>query len=144
MTNFIISTRVLLNLEFDNKESIFKFLSKKISLEFEIPEDKINDSIVKRESIGSTYIGNQLALPHGRIFRLKSPIGIFCRLNKTLIYDEDNHIAKYIFLSIIPFHSNEKYLNLLSKIASIFSDPLKLNLLSNSNDKQKICALFNF
>ena len=69
MTNFIISTRVLLNLEFDNKESIFKFLSKKISLEFEIPEDKINDSIVKRESIGSTYIGNQLALPHGRIFR---------------------------------------------------------------------------
>ena len=47
MTNFIISTRVLLNLEFDNKESIFKFLSKKISLEFEIPEDKINDSIVK-------------------------------------------------------------------------------------------------
>ena len=77
-------------------------------------------------------------------FWLKSPIGIFCRLNKTLIYDENNHFAKYIFLSIIPFHSNEKYLSLLSKIASIFSDPLKLDLLSNSNDKQKICALFNF
>ena len=77
-------------------------------------------------------------------FGIKSPIGIFCRLNKTLIYDENNHIAKYIFLSIIPFHSNEKHLNLLSKIASIFSDPLKLDLLSNSNDKQKICALFNF
>ena len=30
------------------------------------------------------------------------------------------------------------------KIASIFSDPLKLDFLSNSDDKQKICALFNY
>ena len=137
------SNRVLLNLEFDTKESIFKFLSEKISLEFEIPKNKIVDSIIKRESIGSTYIGNQLALPHGRLFLVKSPIGIFCRLNRSLNYD-DNHIAKYVFLSIIPYHSNEKHLNLLSKIASIFSDPLKLDFLSNSDDKQKICAMFNY
>ena len=143
MTNFLDSNRVLLNLEFDTKESIFKFLSEKISLEFQIPKDKIVDSIIKRESIGSTYIGNQLALPHGRLFLVKSPIGIFCRLNKSLNYD-DNHIAKYVFLSIIPYHSNEKHLKLLSKIASIFSDPLKLDVLSNSDDKQKICALFNY
>ena len=38
MKNFLDSTRVLLNLEFDNKESIFKFLSEKISLEFDIPK----------------------------------------------------------------------------------------------------------
>ena len=143
MNNFLDSNRVLLNLEFDTKESIFKFLSEKISLEFQIPRDKIVDSIIKRESIGSTYIGNQLALPHGRLFLVKSPIGIFCRLNRSLNYD-DNHIAKYVFLSIIPYHSNEKHLNLLSKIASIFSDPLKLDFLSSSDDKQKICALFNY
>ena len=143
MNNFLDSNRVLLNLEFDTKESIFKFLSEKISLEFQIPKDKIVDSIIKRESIGSTYIGNQLALPHGRLFLVKSPIGIFCRLNRSLNYD-DNHIAKYVFLSIIPYHSNEKHLNLLSKIASIFSDPLKLDFLSSSDDKQKICALFNY
>ena len=144
MNNFLDSSRVLLNLEFDTKESIFKFLSEKISLEFQIPKNKIVDSIIKRESIGSTYIGNQLALPHGRLFMVKSPIGIFCRLNRSLNYDDDNHIAKYVFLSIIPYHSNEKHLNLLSKIASIFSDPLKLDFLSNSDDKQKICALFNY
>ena len=144
MYNFIESTRVLLNLEFDNKDSIFKFLSEKISLEFQIPKDKIVASIIKRESIGSTYIGNQLALPHGRLFLVKSPIGIFCRLNRSLNYDDNNHIAKYVFLSIIPYHSNEKHLNLLSKIASIFSDPLKLDFLSNSDDKQNICALFNY
>lgn len=143
MSDFLDSNRVLLNLEFDTKESIFKFLSEKISLEFQIPKDKIVDSIIKRESIGSTYIGNQLALPHGRLFLVKSPIGIFCRLNRSLNYD-DNHIAKYVFLSIIPYHSNEKHLNLLSKIASIFSDPLKLDFLSSSDDKQKICALFNY
>ena len=143
MDNFLDSTRVLLDLEFDKKETIFKFLSEKISLEFEIPKKKIVDSILKRESVGSTYIGNQLALPHGRLLSVKSPIGIFCRLNKTLTYDEDNHVAKYVFLSIIPYHSNEKHLKLLSRIASIFSEPLKLDFLSNSNDKQKICTLFN-
>lgn len=143
MKNFLDSTRVLLNLEFDNKESIFKFLSEKISLEIDIPKKNIIDSILQRESIGSTYIGNQLALPHGRLFWIKSPIGIFCRLNKCLTYDEENHSAKYVFLSIIPYHSNEKHLNLLSKIASIFSDPLKLDFLSNSEDKKKICSLFN-
>jgi PTS system nitrogen regulatory IIA component len=143
MKNFLDSTRVLLNLEFDNKESIFKFLSEKISMEFEIPKNKIVDSILRRESVGSTYIGNQLALPHGRLLWIKSPIGIFCRLNNTLNYDENNHSAKYVFLSIIPYHSNEKHLNLLSKIASIFSDPYKLDFLSNSDNKQKICALFN-
>lgn len=143
MVNFIDSNRVLLNLEFDNKESIFKFLSEKISLEFKIPESKIISSILKRESIGSTYIGNQLALPHGRLFQLKSPIGVFCRLSKSLSYDKDNHIAKYVFLSIIPYHSNDKHLNLLSKIAAIFSDPVKLDFLSTTNDKNKICALFN-
>ena len=143
MKNFLNSTRVLLNLEFDNKESIFKFLSEKISMEFEIPKNKIVDSILRRESKGSTYIGNQLALPHGRLLWIKSPIGIFCRLNNSFNYDDKNHSAKYVFLSIIPYHSNEKYLNLLSKIASIFSDPYKLDFLSNSDDKQKICALFN-
>ena len=99
MKNFLDSTRVLLNLEFDNKESIFKFLSEKISMEFEIPKNKIVDSILRRESVGSTYIGNQLALPHGRLLWIKSPIGIFCRLNNTLNYDENNHSAKYVFLS---------------------------------------------
>ena len=119
-------------------------MSEKISVEFEIPKKKLIKSILKRESIGSTYIGNQLALPHARLFRLKFPIGIFCRLNKTLSYDENSHLTKYVFLSIVPFYANEKYLNLLSKIASIFSDPIKLDFLSNSDDKQKICALFNY
>jgi PTS system nitrogen regulatory IIA component len=88
-----------------------------------IARDKIFDSLLARERLGSTGLGLQVAVPHGRIKGLKSPLAAVLRLQQPIAFDapDDEPVSLMIFL-LVPEAATQRHLEILSEIAEMLSD----------------------
>lgn len=83
----------------------------------------ILQTLVERERLGSTGIGNGVALPHGRINGLVDVIGAVAVLDRPLEYDSiDEQPVKLAFGLLVPAEANEQHLKILAYLARMFSD----------------------
>ena len=83
----------------------------------------VADSLFARERLGSTGLGHGVAIPHGRIKGLKSPMAAVFQLNQPIGFDapDEAAVALLIFL-LVPEASTQKHLEILSEIAELLSD----------------------
>ena len=87
----------------------------------------VTDSLFARERLGSTGLGHGVAIPHGRIKGLKSPMAAVFRLAQPIGFDapDEQPVALLIFL-LVPEAATQKHLEILSEIAELLSDaPLR-------------------
>jgi len=89
----------------------------------EFSEGELFDSLVGRERLGSTGLGHGVALPHGRLSGLAAPIGAFVTLETAVDYDAiDNQPVDLLFALLVPEQSTEEHLQILARLAAMFSD----------------------
>jgi PTS system nitrogen regulatory IIA component len=89
----------------------------------EFSEGELFDSLVGRERLGSTGLGHGVALPHGRLSGLSEPIGAFVTLEAGVDYDAiDNQPVDLLFALLVPEQSTEEHLQILARLAAMFSD----------------------
>lgn len=83
----------------------------------------ITDSLFARERLGSTGLGHGVAIPHGRIKGLKSPLAAVLRLQQPIAFDapDDEPVSLLIFL-LVPEAATQRHLEILSEIAEMLSD----------------------
>lgn len=98
----------------------------------------VTDSLFTRERLGSTGLGHGVAIPHGRIKGLKSPMAAVLQLAQPIGFDapDDLPVSLLIFL-LVPEAATQKHLEILSEIAELLSDSAlrdKLNACSNAAD----------
>lgn len=80
-------------------------------------------ALVERERLGSTGIGEGVALPHGRVKGLNRPIGAFCLLERAMDYDAIDHKpVTMVFALLVPAEANEEHLRILAELAGRFSN----------------------
>jgi PTS system nitrogen regulatory IIA component len=90
----------------------------------------VTDSLFSRERLGSTGLGHGVAIPHGRIKGLKSPLAAVFQLSQPIGFDapDDKAVGLMIFL-LVPEAATQKHLEILSEIAELLSDgPLREQL----------------
>ena len=81
------------------------------------------DSLFARERLGSTGLGQGVAIPHGRIKGLKDALGAFLRLAQPVPFDApDGKPVSLVFVLLVPEKATEKHLQILSELAQMFSD----------------------
>ena len=81
------------------------------------------ESLFARERLGSTALGQGVAIPHGRIKGLKDALGAFVRLAQPVPFDApDGRPVSLAFTLLVPEHATEKHLEILSELAQMFSD----------------------
>lgn len=104
----------------------------------------IVDALVQREKLGSTGLGQGVAIPHGRIKGLKEALGGFVRMAKPIEFDApDGKPVNLIFVMLVPAQANESHLQMLSELAQIFSDRSFREALMTASDPQAVSALFS-
>jgi PTS system nitrogen regulatory IIA component len=83
----------------------------------------VTDSLFARERLGSTGLGHGVAIPHGRIKGLKSPMAAVLRLSEPIGFDapDERPVGLLIFL-LVPEAATQKHLEILSEIAELLSD----------------------
>ena len=108
---------------FKDKDELFRHM---VSLLYKAgkinSEAKFLESLYEREAIGSTYMGNGIAIPHGKSDAVTSSGIAFCRCTEGGLYESDNEsgIVKLIFMFAVPEESGDgNYLKLLSTLARL-------------------------
>jgi len=117
------AANILLDLDVANKKRVFE----QVGLIFEnnhgIRRDAVYDSLFAREKLGSTGLGQGVAIPHGRIKGLPEAIGAFVRTRTAIPFDSpDGRGVMLVFVLLVPEHANERHLQILSELAQLFSD----------------------
>jgi PTS system nitrogen regulatory IIA component len=90
------------------------------------------DSLFARERLGSTGLGQGVAIPHGRIKGLKEALGAFIRVAQPVPFDApDGNPVTLVFVLLVPEKATEKHLQILSELAQMFSEkPFREQLLA--------------
>ena len=123
VAKLLAPANILLDLQVSSKKRLFE----QVGLMFEnhngIARSLVFDSLFARERLGSTGLGQGVAIPHGRIKGLKDALGAFVRLAQPVPFDApDGKPVTLLFVLLVPEQATEKHLQILSELAQMFSD----------------------
>ncbi len=99
-------------------------------------------SLAAREKLGSTGLGQGIAIPHGRLRGLTEAQGAFLRLLHPIAFDApDGKPVLQAFVLLVPEHATDQHLQLLSELAQMFSERTFRDRLAGAADARELCAL---
>lgn len=114
---------VVLDLDVSSKKRAFEQAGLLFENNFGIARSAVSDNLFARERLGSTGLGHCVAVPHGRIKGLKSPLAAFVRLADPIPFESpDGQPVKLLIFLLIPDNVTQQHLEILSEIAEMFSD----------------------
>ncbi len=134
---------VVVNLDASSKKRAFEQAGLLFENNHGIGRSQVYDALFAREKLGSTGLGQGIAIPHGRIKGLKEAKGAFLRLATPVQFDApDGKPVDLLFVLLVPEAATEHHLQLLSELAQMFSDRSFREKLSASPDAAAIHELF--
>ncbi|TAK48253.1 MAG: PTS IIA-like nitrogen-regulatory protein PtsN [Betaproteobacteria bacterium] len=114
---------VVLDLPVSSKKRLFEQIGLLFENHHGIARNRVFDSLFDRERLGSTGLGQGVAIPHGRLKGLKEALGAFMRLAQPVPFDApDGKPVTLVFTLLVPEQATEKHLQILSELAQMFSD----------------------
>lgn len=139
----ISSASIELAMQASSKKRVLENLSELLSKNTDMETSSIFQTITERERIGSTGIGEGIAIPHSRIKGLQKPVGAFAILEKQIDFDSiDQKPVNLVFALIVPEEASEEHLQLLAQLAKIFSDSKTKEKLLEANSPDSALLLF--
>lgn len=107
-----------------------------------IAEREIFETILRREKLGSTGVGQGIAIPHGKLEGLDRIVGVFARLTRPIDFDAlDDQPVDLVFLMLAPEASGPDHLKALSKVARLLRNPETVAAIRSSQDAGAIYSL---
>lgn len=133
---------VVLGLSVTSKKRVFE----QVGLIFEnksgIARSIVTDNLFARERLGSTGLGEGVAIPHGRIKGLKQPLAAFVRLAEPVPFESpDGQPVTLLIFLLVPEQATQQHLEILSEIAQLLSDRQARERLGTEQDPAAIHAL---
>lgn len=87
-------------------------------------EREIFDTLLQRERLGSTGIGEGIAIPHGKLAKLDGMFGLFARLEKPIDFEAlDGEPVDMLFLLLAPEGAGADHLKALARVARVLREP---------------------
>src|SRR5438270_2107555 len=116
-------SNIVLDVEATSKKRLFEQIGQLFEDHAHIARSIVFDSLFARERLGSTGLGQGVAIPHGRIKGLKDSLCAFVRLAQPVPFDApDGNPVNLVFVLLVPEQATEKHLQMLSELAQMFSD----------------------
>ena len=123
LASILPEAQVLVGVEATSKKRAFEEAGLLFESLHGLSRALITDSLFARERLGSTGLGQGVAIPHGRIKGLKAPMAAVLRLAQPIGFDapDEQPVSLLIFL-LVPEAATQKHLEILSEIAELLSD----------------------
>ncbi len=107
-----------------SKKQVLQELAKTASQITDISERKIFDTLLERERLGTTGVGNGIAIPHGKLSDLTDLHGVFARLDKPVDFEAiDDEPVDLVFLLLAPEQAGADHLKALARVSRLLRDP---------------------
>lgn len=135
--------RVFVDMQVAAQSDLFDRIGDVFVRDFGLTKKVVVSALIQREKLGSTGLGQGVAIPHGRIKGLKQTLGVFVRTQTPIDFAApDGALVNMIFIMLVPEQANESHLRLLSELAQLFSDRAFREHLCQATDAQTAWALF--
>lgn len=116
-------SNVMLDVDLSSKKRVFEQVGLRFENNHHISRSQVFDSLFAREKLGSTGLGQGVAIPHGRIKGLKEALGALVRMKQPVPFDApDGQPVGLIFVLLVPDRATDVHLQILSELAQMFSD----------------------
>lgn len=137
--------RILAAIRINSKKRLLELISLTMAKKNkELNSREIFESLCARENLGSTTLGNGVAIPHGRINGIEGAEALFLQLSKPLLYDDEGgQPVDLIFALGVPIECTDDHSKLLAGISERFSDPELLEQLRKAVDVNEIWQLLS-
>ena len=120
LTDLIAPNAILPALKVNNKKQVLQELAARAAVLTGQNERAIFDLLMQREKLGTTAIGNGIAIPHGKMPTLSRLFGLFARLERPVAFDAlDNQPVNLVMLFLVPQGQFQKHLHTLANIAKL-------------------------
>jgi len=143
VSDILTQSRIDLAMPAASKKRALEGLSELIAKDTNLNSTVVFQSLIDRERIGSTGIGENIAIPHGRLKGLDKPIGAFTILDQLVDFDSiDQKPVNLIFALLVPEEATDEHLQLLAQLAKIFSDHRAKEKLLGASSPENALLLF--
>ena len=122
--NFITATRIECGHQASSKKRALERIGELLtSAAPNLSSEEVFEQLLERERLGSTGLGHGIALPHARINGLTQACGALLHLENSIDYDAiDGQPVDLIFGLLVPHDATQEHLQLLARLATLFSN----------------------
>ena len=144
LSEFIYKNFIFIDVRADSKKNVFKILGNIFSKKNKDLSSLIIDKLNERERLGSTSVGNGIAIPHTKVDGIKETQVIFLKLKNGVDFSaSDGKKIDLIFSIIAPENSESDHLLILSSISNFIRKKEKVERLRGSATINEIQFLFS-
>lgn len=116
-------SHIILDAEISSKKRLFECVAQLLAEQSGLPQAEVFDCLVARERLGSTALGQGVAMPHGRHASVPAATGAFVRLKTPIEFDApDNKPVSLVFVLLVPEAATSEHLQLLGHLAGLFNE----------------------
>jgi PTS system nitrogen regulatory IIA component len=142
LTDLLQPEAVMASLRANSKKQILQELSDRAAQISGLPARQIFDAILQRERLGSTGIGNGIAIPHAKLTKCNAIFGLFARLEKPVDFEAiDGAPVDLVFLLLAPESAGADHLKALARIARVLREPAIIAKLRAIRDQAALYAV---
>ncbi|MCW8971604.1 MAG: PTS IIA-like nitrogen regulatory protein PtsN [Rhodospirillales bacterium] len=142
ITDLISPKAVVADLKATSKKQALQELATLAAELTGLHERAIFDVLLERERLGTTGIGNGIAIPHGKLPQLDRLHGVFARLSKPINFDSiDDQPVDLIFLLLAPESAGADHLKALARVSRLLRDKPACEKLRGSDNPEALFAL---
>ena len=133
---------VIGSLKVQGKKQLLQELAARAAQLTRIPERKIFEVLNERERLGSTGVGQGIAIPHGRLADIKNIVGVFARLENGIDYDAvDKQPVDLVFMLLAPEGSGADHLKALARVSRLLRNQAAVEKLRASTKPEALYAI---
>lgn len=142
LENLLAANAIIPTLRAKGKKQAFTEISEIAGRVSGLKEREIFDVLWQRESLGSTGVGEGIAIPHAKMPKLGRMFGVFARLEKPIDFDAvDGVPVDLIFALVAPESAGADHLKALAQIARTFRDEKLVAALRSTRDSAGLFTL---
>jgi PTS system nitrogen regulatory IIA component len=142
LTDLVATNAIIPALRVTSKKQVLAELASKAAELSGQNERTILEILQQREKLGSTGVGNGIAIPHGKLPKLNKLFGLFARLERPVDFEAlDSQPVDLVFLLLAPEGAGADHLKALARVARLLRDPDIARKLRDSRDAEALYAV---
>jgi PTS system nitrogen regulatory IIA component len=142
LTDLVAPNAIIPALKVNGKKQAMQELAAKAAKLSGQNERVVFETLMQREKLGSTGVGNGIAIPHGKLPNLPKLFGLFARLDRGIDFEAlDGQPVDLIFLLLAPEGAGADHLKALARVARLLRDTEVATKLRESRDAEALYAV---
>lgn len=124
LTDLVSPEAVLCGVKASSKKQALQEIALRANDAYGLDTRSVLEGLVAREKLGSTAMGNGVAIPHARIEGLSQIVGLFARLERPVDFEAaDGQGVDLIFTLLAPQEAGSDHLRALAKVSRLMRNP---------------------